>query len=93
MQEIVIRPENIIHNEDGSVVVSAGDIEFQKTLTPKEMEYLNQGENMIDKIQRETVLKTLHNVNYTLDEVDDLPTEERKKVWLKAIDEWENKDK
>lgn len=73
------------------IKIQAGDTNFQKTLTQCEKDYIHQGQNWISKMAREVSLKALHNYGYTLDQINELSEDERKKVWDEARETWNKK--
>jgi len=70
------------------IAITCGDLDFQKTLTEKEREYIHKGCNWISKLGRETTLKSVHSMGWTLDEVEELPEEEQKAFWKEANECW-----
>lgn len=72
--------------------VIGGDRKFQKTLTSLEKEYIHNGMNWLAKIARETELKSLHLIGYTLDQIQNLPEDERIEIEERASDEWLKKN-
>ena len=77
-----------ISENNGAINITAGDTDFQKTLTKLEKNYVHQGMNWISKFARETELKSLHNIGYTLDQIEALPLKEKKEIWKKATETW-----
>ena len=68
----------------GKTTITLGDVDFRKTLTENELAYIRGGCNWIGKGYRETQLKALHRLGWTLDEIDVLPYDERGKIWDEA---------
>ena len=64
--------------------VSCGDVDFQKTLTEKERDYIHKGDNWISKLGREITLKEIHSMGWTLDEVEELPKKKQNEFWKEA---------
>ena len=68
--------------------ITCGDLDFQKTLTEKERDYIHKGDNWISKLGRETTLKEVHSMGWTLDEVEELSEEQQKAFWKEANHCW-----
>lgn len=75
-----------------TVTVSCGDTDFQKTLTEKERAFIHDGCNWLSKLSRESTLKSLHALGYTLDEIEALPEEEAKAIRSEANRCWNIQD-
>lgn len=72
--------------------VECGDLKFQETLTEKERAYLHAGCNWISKLGRESFLKGLHALGWTLDGIDALPAKKRSEVVEEADRCWTRQD-
>ena len=70
------------------LTVSCGDVDFQKTLTEKERDYIHKGDNWISKLGREITLKEIHSMGWTLDEVEELPKKKQNEFWKEANKCW-----
>ena len=74
------------------ICITCGDTDFQKTLTENELKYIREGQNWISKFSRETDLKALHSIGWTLDEVVMLDKETQDALWRDATDCWNNQN-
>jgi hypothetical protein len=74
------------------IKITCGDLDFQKTLTEYERDYIHKGDNWISKLSREIHLKSIHSLGWTLDEVEALPEKEQDAFWKEANECWNNHD-
>ena len=74
------------------IYMTCGDVNFQKTLTEREKKYIHEGQNWISKFSRETDLKSIHSLGWTLDEVEALPEDKQNKLWEDATECWNIQD-
>ena len=72
--------------------ITCGDIDFQKTLTEKERDYIHEGDNWISKLGREVTLKSIHSMGWTMDEVEELPEEKQDEFYKEANDCWNSQN-
>jgi hypothetical protein len=72
--------------------ITCGDTDFQQTLTEREKGYIHGGQNWISKFSRETDLKSIHSLGWTLDEVEELPEDEQNRLWEDATECWNSQD-
>lgn len=70
------------------IIIQAGDVTFQESLTPKEQEYISEGCNWISKLERETRLKSLHHIGLTLDKVASMPKDRQDRIFRRAAAAW-----